>query len=261
MGAKRNIFDGLSASERVSLAKERMNRIVDHMVHLINIRQSNEVILYSDTLSKQIPRSYGANAFNVFRDVSFRYEIVRLCAMWDKASLDRESLPTVGLLVNDREVRRILSCEAYSARAGILPRDLTPDPDPEMQEAIDRSIADYTERSARREARKTLRGLRRFVRDVEEIMSLESLDSLRAHRDTHMAHSLATAEVNVERMNRAKYGQERIIFDRTLEIVHAGQIWINGSDFQFDESVRMALRNAKLLWENCSFNVPKGRDH
>jgi len=38
-------------------------------------------MLYSDTLSKQVPKSYAANAFNVFREALHQIELVRVCAL------------------------------------------------------------------------------------------------------------------------------------------------------------------------------------
>ena len=46
-------------------------------------------MLYSDTLSKQIPKFYAANAFNVFREAMHQIELVRICALWDAPVLER----------------------------------------------------------------------------------------------------------------------------------------------------------------------------
>jgi len=53
-------------SRRIAEAKRLTERLVDHAHYLLDISENNAIVLYSDQLSKQIPRSYAANAFNVF---------------------------------------------------------------------------------------------------------------------------------------------------------------------------------------------------
>jgi hypothetical protein len=48
-----------------------------------NCTKTTRFVLYSDTLSSQIPTSFAANAFNVFQRGMHQFEIVRLCALWD----------------------------------------------------------------------------------------------------------------------------------------------------------------------------------
>jgi hypothetical protein len=38
-----------------------------HLFQLIALHENNAIVVYSDTLALQIPRSYAANAFNVFQ--------------------------------------------------------------------------------------------------------------------------------------------------------------------------------------------------
>ena len=77
---------------------------MDHAVDLLWINESNAVTLYSDVLSKQIPRSYAAHAFNVFRKSMHQIEIVRLCALWDPAKIERETIPTIIELIDHSDV-------------------------------------------------------------------------------------------------------------------------------------------------------------
>jgi hypothetical protein len=59
-------------------------------------------------LSSQIPESYAANAFNVFQQSIHQFEIVRLCALWDSAELEKENIPTVVGLIDDAQVLNII---------------------------------------------------------------------------------------------------------------------------------------------------------
>ena len=57
------------------------------------MHELNAVVIYSQKLSEQIPRSYAAHAFNQFQRSMHLFELVRLCAMWDGPGDDRESIP------------------------------------------------------------------------------------------------------------------------------------------------------------------------
>ena len=95
------MFPKLTTAKRVQMAKRKTDRVVDHLLYLIALYESNAVVVHSDTLSKQIPRSRAAHAFNVFRQCMSHFEIVRLSALWDPPSPDRESIPTIVHLLKD----------------------------------------------------------------------------------------------------------------------------------------------------------------
>jgi hypothetical protein len=49
------------------------------------------------------PPSHAAHAFNVFKRGVHQFEIVRLCALWDRAKADRENIPTIIELIDHPE--------------------------------------------------------------------------------------------------------------------------------------------------------------
>jgi hypothetical protein len=77
------MFKHLSNQQRIDLAKSKTIKVVDHLVHLIQLNANNSCIVYSPMLSSQIRRSFAANAFNVFSRSMHQFEVVRLCALWD----------------------------------------------------------------------------------------------------------------------------------------------------------------------------------
>jgi hypothetical protein len=109
------MFERWETKERIDEAKRLTARVVDHLQYLLDIHENNAIVLYSDTLSKQIPESYAANAFNVFREAMHQIELVRICALWDAPVTGRESIPTVIELIADEKV---LDALADQARAG-----------------------------------------------------------------------------------------------------------------------------------------------
>src|SRR5262245_63755995 len=95
------MFRHMATVERVEAAKQKTERVVDHLLQLIALHENNAIVVHSDALALQIPRSYAANAFNIFQQSLYRFEIVRLCALCDRAwpDLSLESIPTIVELI------------------------------------------------------------------------------------------------------------------------------------------------------------------
>ena len=84
-----NLFDNLKDTDRISLAKAKMNRVVDRFVYLLALHENNDIVFYSKKLSSQVPRSYAANLFVLIREALHQIELVRLCALWDGPDPDK----------------------------------------------------------------------------------------------------------------------------------------------------------------------------
>jgi hypothetical protein len=107
------------ADKRIAEAERLTERLVDHAHYLLDIRENNAIAVYSDQLAKQIPRSYAANAFNVFREAMHQIVIVRLSALWDQAQIDNETILTVIELIDNDEVINALAETARAQYASI----------------------------------------------------------------------------------------------------------------------------------------------
>jgi hypothetical protein len=70
------MFDDLSDSDCIARAKKKMERVLDHVLNLVAVHENNALIVFSPTLASQIPRSFAANAFNVFQHVMHDFELV-----------------------------------------------------------------------------------------------------------------------------------------------------------------------------------------
>jgi hypothetical protein len=55
--------------ERIRIAKKKTQRVVDHLHYLLELHENNAIVLYSSTLSRQIPTSFAANAFRAPRKI------------------------------------------------------------------------------------------------------------------------------------------------------------------------------------------------
>jgi hypothetical protein len=91
----RDKISKMTVAERMTAAKEKMPRVVDHLCYLLALHENNAIVTYSPMLSKQIPTSFAANAFNVFQRGMHQFEIIRLCSLWDSAGPEKENLPTI----------------------------------------------------------------------------------------------------------------------------------------------------------------------
>jgi hypothetical protein len=248
----------ITTAERVQAAKEKTDRIVDHLLYLIALHESNAVVVYSDTLSKQMPRSYAAHAFNVFRQCMSHFEIVRLCALWDsprsnqKSIPTEETIPTLVELINDLNVINALAAEARaSSLVGVH--------DPSLVD-----ISQALKKRARQNADKARRRLKKCIKTAQKIEHSALLDSVRNLRSKHLAHSLS--ETRREQKGRqgalppvlpVKYGDERKLLLDSLTLVKELHPWVKGGDFLFDHSRDIARRNAEELWKHCTFSVPR----
>jgi AbiU2 len=113
-GQGSNHVEHMTTVERIQAAKKKSERVVDHLLYLLALHENNAIIVYSNTLSSQIPYSHAANAFDVFRAGLHQFEIVRLCALWDRAEEAKENIPTMVELIDDPGVMNALAEEARS---------------------------------------------------------------------------------------------------------------------------------------------------
>ena len=164
------MFENTSKSERIDLAKARVARVLDHLLYVIELHANNEFVVYSNTLSSQSPRSYAANAFLVFQRSMYQIEVVRLCALWDRAELPRENIPTVVELIDDNEIIETLGDENLRYWPGDKTGILNPNDDRAIAELERRSAADVERQFGRDQAAKAKADLRQAIADSREII-------------------------------------------------------------------------------------------
>lgn len=132
--AKSKWPENLSVEERIKLAQAKTRMIVTHVLEILALHENNSIIVYSNKLAGQIPESTAANAFNTFQQSMHRYEIVRICALWDSVEPPKENIPTVIALIQSDEVIERLACEMESYWSGLGATILNPSDDPELAE-------------------------------------------------------------------------------------------------------------------------------
>jgi hypothetical protein len=248
----------MTTAERIQAAKVKTDRVVDHLLYLLALHENNAIIVYSDTLSSQIKRSFAANAFNAFQGGLHQFEIVRLCALWDRAGADKENIPTIIELIKPPVVIEAFAQEMLRHWSGIGGDIMNASEDHELSALANAALQRRNEELGQREAQRARDELRQAITEVCRILDLPKLTSIMNLRHKHLAHSLT--ETNLEKAGPVapvKYGDERALLFETLPIVQTLHRWINGKDFSFANSQEIARNNAEALWKRCTFDIER----
>jgi hypothetical protein len=248
-------IERLPRPERIRLAKAKMTKVLDHFLYVIELHANNSFVVFSPVLASQIPRSYAANAFNVFQRSMHQIEIVRLCAIWDGVDLDKENIPTVVALIDDDEIIAMLAEEARSHWVnGAGERLLNPSSDPALA-AIEREMVIASNRQFADEQAVTARtALTQAIADTRAVLGSARLASIMNTRDKHLAHSLETTRREKDGpVAPMKYGDETELLNASIPIVEGLYCWVTGSGFSIANSQEIDQNNADALWTGCKF--------
>jgi hypothetical protein len=252
----------LKPLERLEVASAKIERILGTLRTLHQLRANNDAILRSDVLSKQVGRSYAANAFNVFQGALFEAEIVRVCALWDATAtaehaVDRDSLPAVAWLLSHPDtIDHIVEqrrAERNSRPVRVLELaggDLTE----EEQEEIARHQRARDADAEAEKVRSTYEATRRLVAEVRASYAYLALKS---YRDKHVAHTLV--QTYDERLGKVvmapEYGHETVLFEKAVEAFDGFYYVLRDASFSWHTSHQNTARCAAALWSRCELNV------
>ena len=246
----------LPRPERIRLAKAKMTKVLDHFLYVVELHANNSFVVFSPLLASQIPRSYAANAFNVFQRSMYQIEIVRLCAIWDGVDLDKENIPTVVKLIDDDEIIEMLAEETRSHWVGGAGgRLLNPSNDPALAESNGKCWQLPTGNSRTSEASMAQTELRQAIADTRVVLGSPRLASIMNIRDKHLAHSLETTrrEKNGP-VQPMKNGDETELLNASIPIIERLYCWVNGTSFSIENSQKIDQNNAEALWTGCTFS-------
>lgn len=251
------MFDGLSMVRRIDLAKSKMDKVLDHFLYLIELHVNNEIVVYSPTLSSQIPESFAAHAFNVFQRGMHQFEIVRLCALWDGAGLEKENVPTVIELIDDDEVLDALAAETrnhWHKRGGAF---LNPSDDPELRAIEEEVMKESNFRFGNEQAEKARADLQNAIKGAREVLASTRIASVMNLRNKHLAHSLSNTrrEKTHGVIAPMKYGDETELIEASIPIIEKLYCWVTGKGFSIVEAREIDRKNAEALWNGCKFEV------
>jgi len=252
------MFETSDKLTRIGEARRVTLRLVDHAHYLLDIHENNAIVLFSDVLSKQIPKSYAANAFNSFREAMHQIEVVRLCALWDAAHLDHESIPTVIELIDDDDVIAVLAQEECARHKGAsTPLDDGQFKDDAEKKAVAAAIEEKQNEFADERKAQAMVELKAIIKEARDLRKSERLKSLRNLRDKHLAHYLveSRAEKAGAVIESARYGDERIVLETSLKVIETLYCWVNGVGISFEQSRAIDRKCAEALWNACKFSI------
>jgi AbiU2 len=183
-------------------------------------------------------------------------EIVRLCAIWDKAAPDKESIPTVVELIDTEEIIDVLANEVRSHWTDIGGHLLNPSDDPELA-AIERETVNASNsRFGDEQALTAKTELMQAINDSLTILRAPRLASVVNLRDKHLAHSLTTTRREKRTpVQPMKFGDETELLNASIPIVERLYCWVNGVSFSVMDSQEIDQKNAEALWNGCKFDV------
>lgn len=249
----RGTFDkwlsSLTVDQRIEEADRKIQVVLDNLIAAAHLHANNEIFNYSDILRNQIPRSYAGNAYRLVSAELMRSEIIRITTAWDSPREDRNSFPTIALLVDDHSVRLELSRRAVNSR--VQGRQLSAEnDDPELLAWIE----DMSNRRAAENAKRLEKALDEAIKLTKVTKRSPRLRSLEDFRNVFLAHSLdPRAKRYPERS--ARYGDETRLFARSRHVLNLFNLGVRNSSFFWSDSVAYARRNAKALWHGATISV------
>ena len=245
-------------AERIAKAKEKLPKLVDHLLHIISLHTNNEIVTYSPALAKQIPQSYAANAFVDFQHALHRYEVVRICAIWDGADPDKENIATIVGLIDNPEVIELLCVETASHWIDLEGAIFNPSEDLEMAAYERNALRDANAGFGIEQAARARTELAEAIVEARETLASQKLASVINLRDRSLAHSLTvTRREKKAPVEPMKYGYDRDLLLQAIGIVTKLYCWVNGTSFDFENSWRICRDNSAELWGACRFDFTK----
>jgi hypothetical protein len=243
------MFEQMTTAERVQAAKGKTECVLDHLLYLLALHENNAIVVYSTALASQIARSDAANALKVFQEALYRFEVLRLCALWDRAwpDLSGESIPTIIALIDDANVIEALLEEASATWRPLV--------DPSEYAKTDDAVRDALVRLNEPMTAGAREGLTNAIATGRKIERSALLVNVRNLRNKRLVHSLSeTSRGKNGAALPMTYGDERKLFLDSLSLVEALHRWVNCKTFSFDKSREMAQRDAEALWKHSTFN-------
>ena len=233
------MFPKLTTAERVQTAKHKTHRVVDHLLYLLALHESNAIVVYSERCpcryrdrTRPMRSTCSGSACPALRSYG--------CARFGthRAQTERASLQSSDFNDHPDVIDALVEETRTTALVGVN--------DPALAE-LSASIEEQAQRKTA-EARAEIEGCIRRGQEIEHSPSLASVKSV---RDKHLAHSLSPT-ATVAPMHP---GDEVNLLLDSIPLVRALYLWVNGTDFSFDNSREIARRNAEALWDNCAFSI------
>lgn len=216
----------LTPKQRVDLAKKHLEKLVEILLEVIAVHETNRHLVYSRKIAAQIPPSNAAVAYNTLQRSMYNFELLRLATLWDSSGTTKSSIATVVALVDEPEVLKYIECDTINSHANSKPAHFTPESDPLMQELIEDMFAKSQKQFGEQEATKAMKSLRRVISKTREVYDDHRLGALRLVRDKHIAHNLRKANIESKQsVARLKFGDEKYLLEQAISAIQKLYLW------------------------------------
>ncbi|MBY0612460.1 MAG: hypothetical protein K2P80_09770 [Beijerinckiaceae bacterium] len=252
----RDWLSKLTIDGRIKILKEKTEKLVDHLQFLLAIQESNRILVFSDLISKQIPQSLAINTFNMLQRSQYDYQLVRLCALWDKADINRESIPTVAALLDDAAVKRKLFAETEEHWSGQT-ADLSAFnmyQDEATRRAIESAITAHELEFGRQQAEHAKRQIAICIKSSDRVSRCGRFNAVLDHRNRYLAHSL---DENYRKMSvsNVRYKDAAWLTDISARIVQLLYNCVCGTGFDVKDARHNDAESARLFWHGVKMSV------
>ncbi|MCA3624563.1 MAG: hypothetical protein IOC52_10340 [Methylobacterium sp.] len=207
----------LSADQRIDLAIKALLEIGNNLTRSLLTRETNFYLRESQLIKSQIQKSVAAHTYNHLISITYDYEVLKLCAILDNPSADRNSLPTVACLINDHSVIANLS-------------------------TIDIHI--------KRKLLQSIKIIEKICRNKKHQRVQNTLHQWIAH---HLNDETKVNRLNPA----LRYGDETFLLRASLVIVKNLEIYVRKTDFDWVHSMKLAKERTAAFWEGVTVKVRK----
>ncbi len=229
--------------EKVILAQTRLERVLDHLLLLIDLHEINQI---SYGTNFEVPTQI-ARSFRIVSSSLYKYELIRLYALWDIGDGEEESLSVVAKHAADKNVRRRLKeieAQFWNRSVDLDAEDLETEKlicDSENHFGAERAI----------EMDELLEGA---LLRIEEIKKSPALQALKENRDKFLAHALnkSRAEIKNGGIRPWSRGMERELIDASVSIASDLLASVGKKSFDLDAQREKAAARAVSFWSSFS---------
>lgn len=255
--------DNLTDPKRIEIARERAGRLIDHLAAIFALHEANAIVVYSPVIANQIPPSRATFAFRQLQSSQVLFEMLRLCALWDKPAQDRESIPTILKLLDKPQIRDRIAAERYASFANEVlseppARPQGPDEDDEHDPEAEELERQWWHEERLRRADEGKRLVQQRLQEAfdrsADVQRASYLRAMRSFRDAQLAHNLNVPDL-MEQANNLRLGDEKRLLRETVKIADRLHRALSDASFMWRDSRRMARRHARALWTRCTFDI------
>lgn len=232
--------------------EEEKKDLTSRIQEIFMLHASNEIIQYTDTLSKQIPPSRAAHAYNNFTHAMISYEFIKLCGLWDRPSDNSNSIPDIAALLDDQKVQEYIIEENVEYFQRLNERyEASLDPSIELIPILEVSASAAISSS----------DIQNCLAQIREIKRSKGLERVTNHRD-RLSHSFEKTRREIQNsIDPAKYGDESWLLEKSIYLIQKLYSMVNGTSFDIEVELKGDLRkSAEDLWTNTKFAFPEGRN-